>query len=189
MRSLVLPITNFQCQQLRSFYVVFVCFGGMPAIPAPRVRQHLTGPISNHTCQISTSSSCKASHVDSKGQIMQPLEPFIASAPINCRYNTYGFGGRKAVVLSTTSWLGGKNAFLGIAFIAASSAAGVCALAFVVLLHRFPRPVGDPNRFSWNRVSSQIGISAWRADELMSALVEAIITCRCASSRCFHRYS
>ena len=31
------------------------------------------------------------------------------------RYNTYGFGGMKYLVLSTTTWAGGKNALLGMA--------------------------------------------------------------------------
>ncbi|KAL8229566.1 hypothetical protein R6Q57_014466, partial [Mikania cordata] len=36
---------------------------------------------------------------------------------IENNYNTYKFGGRKTLVLSTTTWIGGKNDFLGMAYI------------------------------------------------------------------------
>lgn len=65
-------------------------------------------------------------------------------------YNTYSFGGKKKLVLSTTSWLGGKNDFLGIAYI---SIGGVCfflATLFTVVYLVKPRKLGDPSYLSWN---------------------------------------
>lgn len=55
------------------------------------------------------------------------------------------FGGRKALVVSTSSVLGGRNDFLGWGFVAVGS----CCLIFsVVLLSKYtvhgPRPLGDP---------------------------------------------
>ncbi|ACO68001.1 predicted protein [Micromonas commoda] len=46
-------------------------------------------------------------------------------------WNAYAFGGSKALVLSTTSFLGGKNAFLGAAYLAVGA---TCALASAVFL-------------------------------------------------------
>ena len=73
------------------------------------------------------------------------------------RYNTYGFGGLKAVVLSTDSWAGGKNTFLGAAFLAAASASALAAAFFAAAgAGAFggclrARKFGDPADLSWNR--------------------------------------
>lgn len=58
---------------------------------------------------------------------------------IENNYNTYSFGGKKKLVLSTTSWIGGKNDFLGIAYL---SVGGVClflAITFILLYVIKPR--------------------------------------------------
>lgn len=67
------------------------------------------------------------------------------------RYNTYAFKGKKSVVLSTASWLGGKNAFLGVAYIAVGAASLLFGLVFLVVRHIKPRKLGDPSLLSWNQ--------------------------------------
>lgn len=60
---------------------------------------------------------------------------------IQNNYNTYSFGGKKKLVLSTTSWMGGKNDFLGIAYI---TVGGIClflAMTFILLYVIKPRYV------------------------------------------------
>lgn len=53
-------------------------------------------------------------------------------------YNTYSFGGKKKLVLSTATWLGGKNDFLGFAYLIVG---GLCIfLAFVFTLLYFIKP-------------------------------------------------
>jgi hypothetical protein len=52
---------------------------------------------------------------------------------IQNNYNTYSFGGTKALVLSTTSWIGGKNNFIGAAYVAVGGICFFLALCFVVL--------------------------------------------------------
>ena len=60
---------------------------------------------------------------------------------IKNNYNTYSFGGSKAVVLSTTSWIGGKNDFLGIAYLTVGCLCLFLAMGFFVLDMVVPRYV------------------------------------------------
>ncbi|KAJ0975932.1 hypothetical protein J5N97_017897 [Dioscorea zingiberensis] len=66
-------------------------------------------------------------------------------------YNTYSFSGKKKLVLSTTSWLGGKNDFLGIAYLTVGGLCFFLATAFTVVYLVKPRKLGDPSYLSWNR--------------------------------------
>ncbi|KAL5977439.1 putative ALA-interacting subunit 2 [Asimina triloba] len=104
------------------------------------------------------------------GRIEVDLEPeeFIAVKIVN-NYNTYSFGGKKKIVISTSGWLGGKNDFLGIAYIAVGSMSVVMAIVFLLLHMKMPswlkqgvmslkltllfafRPYGDTVYLSWNR--------------------------------------
>ncbi|KAG8067918.1 hypothetical protein GUJ93_ZPchr0005g15128 [Zizania palustris] len=72
---------------------------------------------------------------------------------IQNNYNTYSFGGTKALVLSTTSWIGGKNNFIGVAYMAVGGISLLVALAFVGLNVVKPRTLGDPSYLSWNKES------------------------------------
>lgn len=60
----------------------------------------------------------------------------------------------KQVVLSTTSWLGGRNDFLGIAYLVVGCAAFASALLFGAALWRWPRKLGDVRLLSWNRMAA-----------------------------------
>ena len=54
-------------------------------------------------------------------------------------YNTYSFGGKKALVLSTTSWIGGRNNFIGVAYVAIGGICLFLAMGFVILYVIKPR--------------------------------------------------
>lgn len=54
-------------------------------------------------------------------------------------YDTYSFGGKKKLVLSTSSWLGGKNDFLGVAYIFVGSSCIFVGIVFVLLHLKNPR--------------------------------------------------
>ena len=58
-------------------------------------------------------------------------------------YRTEGYGGEKWVVLSETSWMGGRNMFLGWAYVAVGIACVVVATVFLVKQLVRPRKLGD----------------------------------------------
>ncbi|KAL6542701.1 hypothetical protein OROHE_010221 [Orobanche hederae] len=74
----------------------------------------------------------------------------IISVEILNNYNTYSFSGSKKLVLSTSSWLGGHNNFLGIAYISIGAFFLFIALVFMLLHIRNPSPYGDTTNLSWN---------------------------------------
>ncbi|KAG6743312.1 hypothetical protein POTOM_054266 [Populus tomentosa] len=86
------------------------------------------------------------------GKIEKDLQANTTIAvTIENNYNTYSFGGKKKLVLSTTSWIGGKNSFLGRAYIAIGGLCLFLAVCFVFVYVFKPRPLGDPSYLSWNR--------------------------------------
>ncbi|CAI9773203.1 unnamed protein product [Fraxinus pennsylvanica] len=86
------------------------------------------------------------------GKIEMDLEAGdVINVELQNNYNTYSFDGKKKLVLSTTSWLGGKNDFLGIAYLVVGGLCFFLAIVFTIIYLVKPRQLGDPSYLSWNR--------------------------------------
>lgn len=74
------------------------------------------------------------------GRIEEDLEADdVVVVKLMNNYNTYSFGGKKKLVLSTSNWLGGKNDFLGASYIVVGSSCIFIALVFLLLHMKNPR--------------------------------------------------
>lgn len=74
------------------------------------------------------------------GRIEQDLQANdMVTVVIENNYNTYGFKGTKSLVLSTTSWIGGKNNFIGLAYITVGAICLLLAIFFILLYVIKPR--------------------------------------------------
>lgn len=74
------------------------------------------------------------------GKIEEDLdEDDVVVVHLMNNYNTYSFGGKKKLVLSTSNWLGGKNDFLGMAYIFVGSSCIFLSFVFLLLHVKNPR--------------------------------------------------
>ncbi|KAL8539580.1 hypothetical protein ACS0TY_001260 [Phlomoides rotata] len=86
------------------------------------------------------------------GRIETDLEASeVIKVEIQNNYNTYSFKGHKKLVISTTTWIGGKNDFLGKVYIVVGGVCLLIAIAFIIVYLIKPRPLGDPSYLSWNK--------------------------------------
>lgn len=69
---------------------------------------------------------------------------------IDFNYDVTGFKGTKSVVISTVNWIGGKNSFLGIAYLTVGSICCFFGLFFLAKQLISPRKIGDSRYLSWN---------------------------------------
>jgi len=70
---------------------------------------------------------------------------------INLNFPVLPYGGTKSVVISTVSWIGGKNPFLGWAYVASAALLVFLAVLGTIWHMVKPRKLGDMSLLSWNR--------------------------------------
>merc|ERR1712146_661264 len=68
----------------------------------------------------------------------------IINVTIDHRWPVRQFDGEKHIVLSTMSWMGGKNLFLGVAYLVLGGLLELAAMFFVCIRVLHPRKLGDP---------------------------------------------
>ncbi len=73
----------------------------------------------------------------------------VLNFSVSAAYPVAAFGGSKTLVVSTASVIGGKNAFLGIAYIAVGFACVALALLFGLQAHFGGRRMGDTAKLVW----------------------------------------
>ncbi|KAK9451123.1 ligand-effect modulator 3 family [Limtongia smithiae] len=78
----------------------------------------------------------------------------IYEIDIGMRFPTTGFGGTKSLVISTRTVVGGRNAFLGIAYLVVGGLCLVLGLLFTLQHLIRPRKLGDHTYLSWNNDAS-----------------------------------
>ncbi|KAI9509945.1 transcription regulator [Russula earlei] len=70
---------------------------------------------------------------------------------IDMNYPVRSYSGTKSIVISTVSWTGGKNPFLGWAYVAAAALFVALSIAGTVRHLMNPRRLGDMSLLSWNQ--------------------------------------
>ncbi|OQR92962.1 ALA-interacting subunit 3 [Thraustotheca clavata] len=68
---------------------------------------------------------------------------------VSSNFVVNSFEGKKSLVLSTTSWFGGRNPFLGIAYITVGSLCMVLSILFFAKHKLSPRKLGDTRYLVW----------------------------------------
>ncbi|KAJ3438364.1 cell cycle control protein [Anaeramoeba flamelloides] len=72
------------------------------------------------------------------------------SVNIENHYPVSSFDGQKSIIFTTTTWVGGKNSFLGYAYISLGSILFLIGLGFLLKHLIKPRPLGKEKYLKWD---------------------------------------
>ncbi|XP_067654593.1 cell cycle control protein 50A-like isoform X1 [Haliotis asinina] len=81
--------------------------------------------------------------IDHKGTFSGGLPAGDYEITITYAYPVEAFGGTKSIILTTTSWLGGKNPFLGIAYLVVGSLCIILGIVFLIIHLKFGKKHSD----------------------------------------------
>lgn len=82
------------------------------------------------------------------------LPPGKYSVHIDYSFPVVAFGGRKSFIISTTTWLGGKNPFLGVAYLVVGSLCIVLGACFLIIHVKFARSPKSEEQTAKSNVST-----------------------------------
>ncbi|KAJ3129531.1 hypothetical protein HK098_001007 [Nowakowskiella sp. JEL0407] len=82
---------------------------------------------------------------------LNPLTSGTWELSIIDNFNVTKFSGTKSIVISTVSVLGGKNPFLGVAYVVVGIICWILGIIFLVRQMLKPRKLGDHTYLSWNQ--------------------------------------
>lgn len=75
--------------------------------------------------------------IERKNNLQPTLQAGKYSLEITYNYPVHSFDGRKRMILSTISWMGGKNPFLGIAYITVGSICFFLGVVLLIIHHKY----------------------------------------------------
>ncbi|XP_063312495.1 cell cycle control protein 50B-like [Pelobates fuscus] len=78
-----------------------------------------------------------------EGNYTTGLPPGHYMFQIDYKYPVLSFGGRKKIVFSSVSWMGGKNPFLGIAYIVFGSLSFFCGILMLIVCIKYQDKTND----------------------------------------------
>lgn len=93
------------------------------------------------------------------------LQPGTYETTVGLHFPVTEFDGKKLIYLSTSSAIGGKNSFLGVAWIVAGVICFLIALVFTFIHAFHPRKTGDLRYLSWNKESSHVALPLDKEEE------------------------